>query len=728
MVKRLLLFIALFVLALPLYAQDAETPQVAIESALSAVEAQVGERANNYTFEFLGETTDSSLGCGLVTGEELPFVVNAVRVNVIYPDAQYAVFVSINGQRVILCDSQFGEEVLSAQVDDTNACTVTPIAPLPAYIAPNITLNGVFTATTEPYRVYGASGDGGWYQIVGDAGLGWVEATSVTLNGDCEDVPTTALTTITDGAVCFVSALGGFSNVRTVPEGELVARIYQNETYQATARDSAGTWFYVQPLGWISNTVLTLTGACEDLPVNDNAVGIGFVDDLGTLDGTDDVTEVLARFRCPADFAGYLIPRISIGTANAQVQAGAVPNALRGYPSVDDNEGVRLGVIQPARTIDRVIAGPACNQGFVWWLVEIDDVIGWTAESNESSDDYYLIPTGDTPPAQDNTAPDAPAPTLDGNLETLDMSDAPIDALVFTADSTRLFALTREQGFGDATRAVVLVYDLQTGAPLARIEEPAGISALAYASEADQVLVVNNNGTITLYDAQTLTQTTQLSEQLTSVEALQLALYPDASRVVFSTCVDASCQTSSIGTVTLADGTISNTQTVDSAASDLVLSVDTSTLALLTAEGVRFYNAETLEQISTWENSDGFPLDSVALTTDGESALVAGCNNLTCDQGRIGLVNVSDGALLGVVPSHETSATRITYRPDDQRFITVGEPSSVLIERNASTGNETQQFTVGGEQVVTSLAYAPDGSLVAVGTDQGQVFFFPLTD
>ena len=45
-------------------------------------------------------------------------------------------------------------------------------------------------------------------------------------------------------------------------------------------------------------------------------------------------------------------------------------------------------------------------------------------------------------------------------------------------------------------------------------------------------------------------------------------------------------------------------------------------------------------------------LNSVALNQDGSSALLAGCNNADCSEGRIGLVTVSDAGLLGVVPSH----------------------------------------------------------------------------
>lgn len=94
---------------------------------------------------------------------------------------------------------------------------------------------------------------------------------------------------------------------------------------------------------------------------------------------------------CPADFAGYVAPRLVQGFGTAQIEPGGVPNRLRAEPST---RGVQVGEAQPGRTLDQVIRGPACNEGFVWWLVEHDGITGWTAESNVATQDYYISPTG----------------------------------------------------------------------------------------------------------------------------------------------------------------------------------------------------------------------------------------------------------------------------------------------------------------------------------------------
>lgn len=711
MFKNTLLFILSLLLIMPVLAQDNNAPAAAVEAALTAVEEQVASRAGNFTYQFLGESNDSSLGCPLVQGEELAFTLEVILVEVIYPDTQYNVYTSISGQIVILCDAQFGEDVIASQIDSADACTATPIAPLPAYIAPNITLNGVFTAGIEAYPIHGVSSDGGWYQVASDTGLGWIEASSATIAGNCDNVPTTSVTNPTAQGVCFVTAQAGFTNMRSNPEGELVGRIYENEVYQVSARNTAATWFYIQPAGWVSNTVIFPLGDCNNITVNDNAVGVGFTDiESGVID--TDAAVILERFACPGNFAGYLIPRIVVGSSTAQVSAGTIPNTLRAYPSVDDAEAARLGVIQPLRVIDRVISGPACNQGFVWWLVEIDGLVGWTAESNQSSNDYFLEPAANAPVAV--TA-----------LESIAVGSNPVIEIISNTNGSRLFTLTGEAGFGDGIVGVVIVFDGAGGQSQARIEEPTGIVDVDYAVGSDEILVAAGNGTVTLYNTQTLEQSAQQTAMFNISEQAHTEIMPDSSFVIVASCTDENCNATQVNSFNAISGAIIASVAGDSPVLDLDISADGSTLAVLTANGVDFYSANTLTPISNWENSDGFSLNSVVLNQDGSSALFAGCNNVDCNQGRIGLLTVADASLLGVVPSHTSGATLISYNNDFTRFVTVASDSGEIIERSATTGDETQRFDV-SPAVVSSLSYTADGGTLAAGTSDGNVIFLTL--
>jgi hypothetical protein len=98
--------------------------------------------------------------------------------------------------------------------------------------------------------------------------------------------------------------------------------------------------------------------------------------------------DIPLTFECPPDFAGYLPPRISLET----VGAVATIADLRAMP---DYRGSIIGVVAPDAFINRVIAGPLCSSGFVWWLVDIEGLIGWTPESNAINEAYWIESLGD---------------------------------------------------------------------------------------------------------------------------------------------------------------------------------------------------------------------------------------------------------------------------------------------------------------------------------------------
>ena len=116
---------------------------------------------------------------------------------------------------------------------------------------------------------------------------------------------TTAPITAQDnqGGECTVRASNEFARVRATwnLEADEIARIGANDTARYVARGknaSEGfTWYYIG-IGWVRADVVTATGDCDDLPVVFTRINSAFNSDL---------------YPCPADFSGYLAPRLASG-------------------------------------------------------------------------------------------------------------------------------------------------------------------------------------------------------------------------------------------------------------------------------------------------------------------------------------------------------------------------------------------------------------------------------
>lgn len=82
--------------------------------------------------------------------------------------------------------------------------------------------------------------------------------------------------------------------------------------------------------------------------------------------------------------SGALPSRLTVG-GEGRVTPGA-PNRLRAQPTT--SAGI-LGNI-PAGGMFAVIGGPTCADGYAWWQVNYNGLVGWTAEG--SSSQYWLEP------------------------------------------------------------------------------------------------------------------------------------------------------------------------------------------------------------------------------------------------------------------------------------------------------------------------------------------------
>ncbi|NOK86173.1 MAG: hypothetical protein GFH27_549411n3 [Chloroflexi bacterium AL-W] len=89
-------------------------------------------------------------------------------------------------------------------------------------------------------------------------------------------------------------------------------------------------------------------------------------------------------YPCMGDLSEYLAPRLQVGQA---ARVLTVPLNFRPQPSTTL---ARIDQLPPATTV-QVIGGPACNQGFIWWQIQVGEQIGWVAEGTTTPEAIYWV-------------------------------------------------------------------------------------------------------------------------------------------------------------------------------------------------------------------------------------------------------------------------------------------------------------------------------------------------
>ena len=199
---------------------------------------------------------------------------------------------------------------------------------------------------------------------------GWIKAAGTRLLGDCYNLPLVNPERELASA-CYMQPSGERANIRQGPHGRLMGSLDRHEQVAAMGRNAAGSWLMSRE-GWLSRSVLELTGECEGLPV---------------LDPTRAASGVI-RF-CPPDYAGSLPPRITRAPWAAKLVSSRLANRLRAQPHIT---AAVIGEIPAGSVIEAVLDGPSCQAPYVWWQVSSGGQVGWTAESDFNAYHYYLAP------------------------------------------------------------------------------------------------------------------------------------------------------------------------------------------------------------------------------------------------------------------------------------------------------------------------------------------------
>jgi hypothetical protein len=165
-------------------------------------------------------------------------------------------------------------------------------------------------------------------------------------------------------------------------------------------------WYLVDaqpdaPTAWVSATNGTVLPPDADIPnvsVNSANVPSARSNDTPTIAPTDTPIDIPTATDIPAT-ATRVVPQATVKSCpntlpsrlvigGQGVVAPGDPNRIRSKPTV---KGGYLGQMLAGDTFV-VLDGPVCADGYAWWKVNYQGLVGWSAESGDGQ--YWLLPSG----------------------------------------------------------------------------------------------------------------------------------------------------------------------------------------------------------------------------------------------------------------------------------------------------------------------------------------------
>ncbi len=244
--------------------------------------------------------------------------------------------------------------VVGVALDMTDAPGGSVIASIPA--------NTQITIIDGPYcqhpGVY-------WLADVPGIGMGWVQESQPPAVYYFDPITTQCLLKRTADT---------FASVRQTPDKDVprVSYLCPHESIVATARNQDASW-YLTPRGWIAASVVTPAGSCGALPIS-----------------ADQVPPPAAAGQCPA---GTPLVNLEVNGRGTLIDSG-YGNDIMSQP-YGTGAGSTFLVQIPPRGEYTVVGGPMCDQtGMVWWQVNYNGTVGWTAQGPDICGYYWLLPVG----------------------------------------------------------------------------------------------------------------------------------------------------------------------------------------------------------------------------------------------------------------------------------------------------------------------------------------------
>ena len=364
----------------------------------------------------------------------------------------------------------------------------------------------------------------------------------------------------------------------------------------------------------------------------------------------------------------YQPSRLTVGL-QAQVATGGAPNNLRAEP----NTSAAVLAEIPPNAVFTIQGGPECGNGLLWWQVNYDGTVGWTAEGEGA--DYWLepipgraLPTGLVPITATNAATVA------------ELSQVELNATAMLAASKQGAAAAVLGGRG--TDGLWVFDNLFVGELRPRLlrtepETPTQFLSLDFSSaNPTEVVIGDLLGNVRVWD---VGATARLQERVflqghqSDVGAVAYA--PDGQRIA------------SVGSIanTLAD--------VDK--NNAIIVWDLATIAQVYALGGHSARVNTL----------AFSPDG-SLLASGSGAMIS-----TTPDNTVRLWDMTNGQPLATLEGHAAPVRDVVFSPDGTQIASADMGGTVILW-DVATRSQTRSWQAAQTGVV-ALAFSPDGSLLA---------------
>ncbi|MCU0513998.1 MAG: WD40 repeat domain-containing protein [Anaerolineae bacterium] len=412
---------------------------------------------------------------------------------------------------------------------------------------------------------------------------------------------------------------------------------------------------------------------------------------------------------CPAPEAGkkpFMRNRLLPGM-EARVDANT-PHRLRDAAALTG--GVLLEM--PGFAPFRVVGGPTCADEIVWWQVDYNGTVGWTAEGLDG--DYYIEPL---PPPAELPARQVIYATNAGQVALLAQTQGNLLPVLSWSPTGEFIALPG----GVGSDAIWLYDPARLTQPPFQVAGEERLLSLAFHPNGNQVLLGTTEGGAHLWNIRATTPIAEALYLKTHERNTIVALYPDGTRfaaagVNAQTTVDVDRAHAiviwSLQTVSQVVVLPGHTAPVI----DLAFSPDGSWLASADSSGnVMITN---VAQPATRVMVNGGGVRTLAFS--GNSQFIAAGKA----SGSIDLLNPATGAVISTLNGHLGSVNGVAFSPDSTLLASVSSDGTL---RLWSTQDDRNVGVIEvGERGGRDVVFNPAGNLLVVAGDDNRVRFYGI--